>query len=90
MVGGTIGERHCTPGGGATGRADPIAAVYIVSGIAAATVSRVLGAAWAVAGHPLVTRHEFEVCERVCSMTGARQGGGHHGPFEERLSDDHE
>lgn len=79
MAAGAIGTRHCSPGGGATDRAD----LHYCLQLYRRTAGR------AASGHPLVTRHEFEGCDRLCSMVVARQGGGRQVLFQERLWDDH-
>jgi hypothetical protein len=81
MVAGAIGTRHRSPGGAATDRADP----HLLP--PPRNTGRSTGGS--ATGHPLVTRHEFEDCDRLRSMAVAQLSGCRHGLLQERLWDDH-
>ncbi len=81
MVAGSIGTRHRSPGGATTDRAD----LHLLPPPRNAGRA----ACGSATGHPLVTRHEFEICDRLRSMAVAQLSDGCHGLLQERLWDDH-
>ncbi len=82
MVAGAIAIRHRSPGGDATDRAVPHLSTVAGEWTSGAAGNR-------ATSHPLVTRQEFEDCDRVWPMAVAPFGDRRHSPFQERLWDDH-